>query len=132
MAGGATALSLTTNVNWLTRVDRTAPFSKSAALRIARREWRAWTVDPPRRHGAERQNQVDRIVLFGESLALVRDAPGAGEKKDVLNVHEPSHLCRLRRSCRTRRLRPAAASRPGVHAPVPKPLDAKTQLENHM
>jgi len=51
-------------------------------------------------------------------------------KGDLADLQKPSHPCRVRRP--SRRLRRATAPAPVVTAPPPKPLDAKTQLENHM
>jgi hypothetical protein len=75
---------------------------------------------------------VDRIVFLSESAAVIRDVTGAGENEENSPM---SKILRAIVACVVLAGLAACAAPPPpapvITAPPPKPLDAKTQLENH-
>jgi len=78
--------------------------------------------------------RVDRIAFFGEPiLRYWRRGPRAGETRETSPM---SRRLRILAACAALAGLGACAAPPPpapvITAPPPKPLDAKTQLENHM
>jgi hypothetical protein len=79
------------------------------------------------------QNRVDRIAPFSDASGTARDVAYAGEDEENSQM---SKSLRVFAACAVLAGLAACAAPPPpapvVTAPPPKPLDAKTQLENHM